>query len=284
MENKLIIDISKCTLCGTCIEVCGTRKLALKYKKIDQLETANCILCGHCSAICPADAITVNGEFENFYETKKISENISEIGKILKTKRSVREFKDKEVDKKTIEELINYAEKSPSSSNKRKREYIVVTDKNKILELEKTVISKFNSYKTLTSPFVKNTIGIFNKHTAENLTIVGKTIEKMNNSFAKKDYPIFRNAPLVILQIAPTSDVQGKDDCIIAQQYMMIYAQSIGIGSTIIGFAQHAHKSLEKYLEVKKGYSIYSVGIFGYQKYKFSKEIIYTNKPNIIWH
>ncbi|MBN2890791.1 MAG: nitroreductase family protein [Bacteroidales bacterium] len=284
MKNKVIIDHSKCTLCENCISVCGTRKLELKDNSIQIVENASCILCGHCAAICPVDAISLPDDCQMPYETKYFDENLTEIEKLLKNKRSVREFTPKKIEKEILGKFVYYAEKAPSSSNKRKREYIVITDENKILELEKTVIEKFNSYKTLTSDFSRGLIGVFSKHTSKMLNSVRDTIVKMNTNFDKKDYPVFRGAPAVVFIIAPTKDMQAKDDCVISQQYMMLYAQSLGIGSTIIGYAQHAHKSLEKALNIKEGYSVFSASIFGYQKFKYKKEINFINIPKITWY
>ena len=103
----------------------------------------------------------------------------------------------------------------------------------------------------------------------------------MKSEYEKKQNPVFRDAPAVIFGIAPKDDIQAKDDSIIAQQYMMLFAQSIGIGSCVIGYATHVHKALERVLKVPKGYSIFSTGIFGHQKYQYLKEIRYTKKPEI---
>jgi len=36
-------------------------------------------------------------------------------------------------------------------------------------------------------------------------------------------------------------------------------------------------------LNVKKGYSVFSVTIFGYSKYRYKKEIVYTEKVPVHW-
>ena len=207
----------------------------------------------------------------------------SEIEKLLVTKRSVREFKDNPLEKEIIERLIYYAEKAPSSTNNRHRKYIIVTDTEIKHKIEKCVVDEFWRYRFVANPWVIALTGVFSKKAAHFLSLLKKDIEDIKSGYEKKQNPIFHDAPAIIFIIAPKNDIQAKDDCIIAQQYMMLHAQSIGIGSCIIGYATHSHKALESVLEVPKGYVIFSAGIFGHQKLKCLKEIRYTQKPDILW-
>lgn len=283
MNSKIEIDNKKCISCGYCLDVCGSATLEIIDNKIVQTKPQLCALCGHCAAICPKDAISSNKNNKKVYKIEKTYNNLNEIEKLLKNKRSIRIFKNKKIDKNTLEKIIYYAEKSPSSSNKRKREYIVITDRNKIIELEKAVIKKFNSLKKIASPFLISFMKIFSRKTAKTLHNLREDVNQMNKQFKDKNYPIFRNAHCVVIITAPTKEVQTKDDCIIAQQYMMLYAESIGLGSCIIGYAQYVHKSLEKMLKIKKNHSIFAVTTLGYPKYNYNKEIIFNKKPDVYW-
>lgn len=282
-NSKVIIDQNLCTLCGKCTKVCNSKTLEIIDHKLVQTNQILCCSCGHCAAICNSKAINANEKKSRAFGVKKISDDYTEIEKLLVSKRSVREYKTEQIDRKIIEDLIYYAEKSPSSSNTRKREYIVITDEAKILELEKAIIKKFNSLKFIANPIGIKLVGLFSNSLSKTLRLVYENNKQMNKSFILKDYPIFRNAPCVICIIAPKSGVQSKDDCIIAQQYMMLYAESKGLGSCIIGYAQYAHGLVEKLLNVKKGYSVYSVGIFGYPQYNYKNEIDYLKKVDIEW-
>ncbi len=75
---------------------------------------------------------------------------------------------------------------------------------------------------------------------------------------------------------------QSRDDCVAAQNYLMLYAKTKGLGSCIIGYAQYAHKKLEKYFNVPSDKRIYAVTILGYPKYKYIRTIHYTPPP-ITW-
>lgn len=281
--NKITIDHTKCILCGNCTKICGGKTLEIVEKSIVQTYPALCCSCGHCAAICPENAISSRKENNRAFTVRNFDGDLDAIEQLLIKKRSVREFKNQKIEKEVLEKLIYYAEKSPSSSNARKRSYIVITDENKILEIEKAVLGKFYSLKKLLNPVIINTVRFFNKRLGYDLSLVKEDISKLNREFSKGNFPIFRNAPCIMLVIAPKGAVQAKDDCIIAQQYMMLYAQSKGIGSCIIGYAQYAHKTLEKVLKIKEGHTIYSVSIFGYPKFTYSNEIQYLNKPVVNW-
>lgn len=58
------------------------------------------------------------------------------------TRRSIRKYQDREVEKEVIEELMKTAVVSPSGKNGRPYEFIVVTDKEKIKKLAHSILKK----------------------------------------------------------------------------------------------------------------------------------------------
>lgn len=86
----------------------------------------------------------------------------------------------------------------------------------------------------------------------------------------------------MIFIAAPKNYDQSRDDCVAAQNYMMLFAQSLGIGSCIIGYAQYAHKKLARYLKIPKDKQIFAVSIFGYPRLSYKKVVRYR-EPSITW-
>ena len=56
----LELDLSKCTGCGRCIEVCPREVLYLKDRKASIADRDLCIECGACANNCEYGAITVD--------------------------------------------------------------------------------------------------------------------------------------------------------------------------------------------------------------------------------
>ena len=56
---KPIIDYSKCTTCGSCVEVCPVQVFEKKDDKVVVAKPNECIACKACEAQCPQKAITV---------------------------------------------------------------------------------------------------------------------------------------------------------------------------------------------------------------------------------
>ncbi len=283
IKEKIVFRREACTGCGLCARVCSSAAIVMNDKTPVQAWPARCSACGHCAAICPAGVITANPESgSRQFWVEKPAENLSPVELLLRKKRSVREFKSAALDASTLAQMITYAEKAPSSSNQRHRLYGVVTSKEKLVQIEKAVVDAFQAYLKFLNPLFINSISLFSRGQGESLWQTAEDIRFIQAEYAAGRSPIFRGAPCVVFIAAPKTDVQARDDCIIAQQYMMLYAESQGIGSCIIGYAQYAHGAMEKCFSLPRSYVIYSVGIFGYPRYTYQNEIHYE-KPVVIW-
>ena len=104
----------------------------------------------------------------------------------------------------------------------------------------------------------------------------------MIEEYRKGNNKIFRNSKCIICIAAPTKSTHSNYDCIAAEQYMLLFGKTMGIDSYIAGYAQYAHKVIEKHYDLENNYSIFTVSAFGFGKYNYSKEILYT-EPNVLW-
>ncbi len=103
-ENATIkIDYSNCNNCGLCSKVCKDQTLLVIDKKliINTDPLFGCIGCGQCVAICPYDAISIDGRtltMEDFVTIppKENRAGYNELFPLLLSRRSVRDFKNKE--------------------------------------------------------------------------------------------------------------------------------------------------------------------------------------------
>ncbi|WP_455638806.1 4Fe-4S dicluster domain-containing protein [Parabacteroides sp.] len=51
------IDMSKCTLCGECVDACKRGILKIKDKRVIITSQIDCNWCGDCASVCASDAI-----------------------------------------------------------------------------------------------------------------------------------------------------------------------------------------------------------------------------------
>jgi len=113
-----------------CVAVCPARSLVLNGDGFpEEIPESRCILCGHCVAVCPCGALTHAGlPQEEFLPAARKLPAPEEIDSFLMSRRSVREFKDRPVARKTLETLLDVARRAPTASNSQKLHWIVVED------------------------------------------------------------------------------------------------------------------------------------------------------------
>ncbi len=118
---KITIDGDKYKKDGMCARVCPASIIIQsgKLAKPDVKGEEYCILCGQCVAICQHQAV-----FHSEFAPDKISaihfERIpmaDQLMELIKTRCSIRAFREKPLEKETIEKIIDGARFAPSGHN-----------------------------------------------------------------------------------------------------------------------------------------------------------------------
>jgi nitroreductase len=68
-------------------------------------------------------------------------------------------------------------------------------------------------------------------------------------------------------------DPSGRDHALGAQHYLMLYAETLGLGTCINGYAQSAPKVLAKHLNVPQAHTIYGALMLGYRKHTYRRRV-----------
>ena len=121
------IDTEKCVGCGACAADCFPQELELVDGKAVP-RGVNCIACGHCIAVCPTDAVTLAG-----YNMGEVLECASLPSRLdpqvylnhLKTRRSIRRFRDVPVTREQLELILEAGRFSPTGGNLQNVSYTV---------------------------------------------------------------------------------------------------------------------------------------------------------------
>lgn len=229
------IDYDKCNSCRMCIKECPRRFLIdesndrVFFEDIDD----TCNLCGHCIAICPEDAILYEGFGDDTFTFNGIEklETIvpyESLYKFIRAHRSIRHFKKKEVPQETLKKVLDLMQYAPTAGNLRYEKYIVISDRDKLKSISDAVIETL-----LQNPGMKD--------------IYEESFDFLKRNF---EIPVFYDAPHVIF-ISSLLDMPVTDHNIgIIITYGRLAAQSLGLGTCWIGWAQIAALENKKVMKL----------------------------------
>ena len=282
-EGKITIDYERCNACGLCVRVCMGGPLYIEdgALKSDRPSDFGCLACGHCALVCPKDAISVFGRDLTAKDiVKKPSSPLPSYQGILTlmtTRRSVRLFEDKEVPRPVIEKIVEAASTAPMGIPPSDVELLILNGRKKVRDFSFEIIDEMKKTRWLFSP-----LSLFLMR-----PILGKTYYEAMRDFVNPLVTLLvdkRNegtnwllydAPLAIYFYAsPYSD---PADSTIAATYAMLAAESLGLGSTMIGsvgpFLKYGGKKIKLKYAIPKNHQPGIVVIFGYPKVKFIKAV-----------
>jgi len=165
---------------------------------------------------------------------------------LLKNRRSIRDFQDKAVPMKIIEEILQESTLAPSASNNQPCRFAIVNCRNTIKALSD------ESKETLLHDFAKNKSSL-------NPAYV--------DALKDENFNVFYNAPCVIFIIGSTSVDSLEVDCALAASYIMFSAASRGLGTCWIALGSQIRDPKSKaMLGIPDGCRIVAPIIIGYPK------------------
>lgn len=282
----IIITDEKCIKCGLCAKECGNDVLIWEQESVPIVDNAHyCIQCGRCMAKCMSNAIQVGTlPVEKFYSSA--AEDLiksDDLELFLRSKRSCRTYKDKVVENKVLEKLLDIAQAAPTAMNTLEKTFIVVQDPQKIDEIRKAVLKQAKKIYGLVRLFSgrlgslifpKETVAAF-KHTAIDFRLLLDHADSGDDS-------LFHGAPCLVLFTGIGMDANGKDNALAALHYFMMQAETMGLGTCINGFASTSSKILAKIIDVPRFYKIFGVITLGYLASRFPKTI-YRKAAEVQW-
>jgi len=286
-EAALIsVNPELCTGCGLCVNVCSDYSLKLENNIAAKSDSAifGCIGCGHCMAVCPTDAIEIHGREispDDMFDLppKESVAGYEQILSLYQRRRSVRKFKDQSVEPEIIEKILTAAKTAPMGLPPSDVHVMILNGK----EQTRTFAKDFSDFLESMKWFVS---GWF-------LTLMrpfwGKANDEMFKGFIRplfKVYPekmreninvVNYDAPLAMYFYgSPHTD---PADPIIAATYAMIAAESLGLGTCLLGAVHPLIQNGKKAQKFREKYGIkYTsreglIVIFGYPAVQFRKGI-----------
>jgi nitroreductase/NAD-dependent dihydropyrimidine dehydrogenase PreA subunit len=279
----------KCIGCMRCVDDCvsGVWRIEDGVPTVSAPESCN--LCSHCLAVCPQKAILHAGlDMSQIKRVVRKKIDPEAYKQIVLSRRSVRQFQNRPLNRSDLEAIIGLSSYSPTASNSQHVEYIVIADKIRLLEISRIIFSTARTIYdwSISKPgkFVFNGLRM-NSGLAK---MMEKYIEPMEYYMALQESGrdlILHNAPVLIVLHGPAVSFFASDNCNIAAANICNYAHSMGLGTCFIGFvtlSSRFSKKLCSLIELPKGRTIYSSLVVGYPKYSFAYTVS-RKPPKIQW-
>ena len=287
-KEPALIKISNelCNGCGLCVSVCNDSCLIVENGKAQKSETPffGCYACGHCMAICPTGAIEITGREMSQGDIFDLPENektisYSQLLTLFQRRRSIRKFKDLPVENDVIEKIISASQTAPMGLPPSDVNVLVFNGKDNTRAFAIDFSNYLKGLKFMTSRFFLTLMRPF----------WGKVNDEVFKGFVR---PLFRvytdemdkgnnyityDAPLAMYFYgSPYSD---PADSIIAATYAMITAETLGLGSCMLGGIHPLIQKGRKARMFRNNHNIRCKSregifiVFGYPEVKFSKGI-----------
>ncbi|MDT8420207.1 MAG: nitroreductase family protein [Desulfuromonadales bacterium] len=222
------IDADKCTRCGLCAKDCPTSIIKIKtgdYPYIPAEKERECFRCQHCLAVCPPGALSILGR--NPEQSLPLEGNLPDplqLETLIKGRRSVRSYRDENLDPALLQQLLDVAWHAPTGHNACQVRLTVIDDKQ-----------------TLASFRDETYAGLARLVKSGNLPAGKAFFADFVNLWQKLRIDVlFRGAPHLVVASAPRDCASPLPDCLIALSYFELFAQSQEVGTLWNGLVKWA--------------------------------------------
>jgi nitroreductase/NAD-dependent dihydropyrimidine dehydrogenase PreA subunit len=210
-----LIDRERCISCGECVADCPANVFIMEEHPVPNAAD-RCIGCQHCLAVCPTAAVSFDGVDPD--ACRPLEGNLPDPGllaTLIKGRRSVRRYKDEDVDTRVIDELVEIASHAPTGVNARQVLFTVVADRKVTEAIRAEIYDRLEKVIDMESPDYM-------------MRFMARAVKMREKSGYDT---ILRHAPHLLVASAPSQVPTPEQDCLIALATFDLAAQSMGIGT-----------------------------------------------------
>ncbi|MBL7968061.1 MAG: nitroreductase family protein [Prolixibacteraceae bacterium] len=283
-ENGIInIDYELCNTCGLCVKVCKDFSLEIEDKKlvVSNSPVFGCIACGQCMAVCPTGAITISGREMSADDRIDLSEmknkpSYDQLKNLMIGRRSIRDFTDREISDEIIDKILEASVSAPMGLPPSDVHLVVIKGKEKVREFSFDVLDFFDKISYLFAPPMIYLWRLAGKETYKLMKSFARPlVDFLAKARVKNENYLLYDAPLAIYFSA--SLYSDPADPYIPATYAMLAAETLGIGSCMIGsihpVIQYGARKLKRKWKLQPKSPTGIVVIFGYPKFKYTSGI-----------
>jgi nitroreductase/NAD-dependent dihydropyrimidine dehydrogenase PreA subunit len=267
------VDHHTCTKDGICAAVCPSRIIDFRKGEfpvpVAGAENA-CIQCGHCVAVCPTASLTHRdipvAQCPPMQKDLQLSSEHCE--HFLRSRRSIRVYKNKTVPRDEIKRLIEIARHAPSGRNSQDAEWLVLGNRDELDTLAGIVVD-WMRWMVENQPEIALCMHL------------SRAVQRWEDG---KDI-IFRGAPVVIITHAEKENLRAPTSCNMVMAYLELAATSMGLGSCWAGYFNVAANSFPPMIEalaLPEGHQCFGAMMVGYPKFNYHRMPL-RRTPSITW-
>jgi nitroreductase/NAD-dependent dihydropyrimidine dehydrogenase PreA subunit len=272
--SLFVIDKDKCRRDGCCTEECPVGLIEIKGEGAfpSSVEGANelCIDCGHCVTVCPAGALSHRSMKPEDCPPvqKQLLLTPEHAEHFLRSRRSIRTYKDRPVDRAVLARLIEIARFAPSGHNLQPVHWLAIQDTKEVKRLAGLVID-----------WMRLMI-------AEHPEVAGPMhFDRVVKAWELGHDKVFRGAPHIIVAHGLRSLPSAQSACIIALTYLELAATAHGLGACWAGYFNAAatfYPPMMEALALPKDHQSFGTLMVGYPKYRYQR-LPLRKEPKISW-
>ena len=257
MAGIITIDKEKCTRCGTCAKVCPSCILEMDTEGPVCINDLSCMSCGHCVAVCPRGPLTIPAARRLRWIPSPSHAGPGYALEFLRQRRSIRNFRDELVPEEKIRQLLEAARFAPTAANSQGMYYLVIQDRDLIKKITDCVADWMQEQIDNKSPQKRYFIKVLHVYRERGIDIIG------------------RNARQLIFVLARRLNVTGPSNSEQSLAYAELYAPTLGLGTTIMGFIETCLRAdytpLRELLQIPTKQVGVGCLLVGYPRYRYHK-------------
>lgn len=242
IENaRVVVDTDSCTKCRACSDECDFYYFESDNMYFDEAMEEFCIECGKCVAVCPVNAIKLklyeNEVFEDVPTKGEIS-SFESFVKLVKSRRSRRQFTDKSVPKELIEKILNEVGRySPTGHNQENVHFTIVQNKEILKKLSDECTNQVtNLINVFEDPEGRKTLEkSFPPSLIKRIEVVIPAFKRALKKIKQGKEIWRRNAEIIVIH-TPKDALTPIENCTLAAGYIMLAAESLGLGTCSLGY------------------------------------------------
>jgi len=270
--SGLTIDQDKCNQDGICAAVCPRCLIEMTedYPIVGSDFAEFCLKCGHCVAVCPEAALSLDWlRPEDCLDLRsELSLDAEQAVQFLRSRRSIRVYQDKPVERAKLEELLATAVHAASASNGQPWHWLVIQDRAEVKRMAGLVID-----------WMRQTID------QDPDLAQAFSMASLVSAWESGQDRISRDAPNLILVHGDEGLFFGPEDCALALSYVELLAPTLGLGACWVAYLYYpsnVYPPLTKALGLPKGHRFYGAVLVGYPKFKYQRSPT-RNPARVTW-